>query len=110
MAKTSVGGDDERPKKFSDKIKKSPAAKDYREKGAKHVAKKLGQMAGDIGASAASKVSYNLGLTDNPPSTHPVRNRGTSNPRAHHFVSSYDSSRGEVHGECATCNIQDFNR
>jgi hypothetical protein len=56
MAKTAVGGDDDRPKKkFTDKIKNSPAAKMYKEEGAKKVAKTLGGMAADVAASAASK-------------------------------------------------------
>lgn len=110
MARTAVGGDDDRPKKkFTDKIKNSPAAKEYKEKGAKHVAKKLGSMAADVASEAASKASYHLGLTEGPSEAHPasqaIRNRGGDSPRAHHFVSSYSSSRGDVHGECATCHI-----
>lgn len=113
MAKTAVGGDDQGPSKW-EKFKKSPAAQDYKQKGAKYVAKNLGSMAADVAASAASKASYHLGLTDNPSSAHAanegMRNRGYNNPRKTHFVTSYDSARGNIHGECATCGIEEFNR
>lgn len=113
MAKTSVGGDDERPKKFSDKIKNSPAAKDYKEKGAKHVAKKLGSMAADGIDGAVSKISYSLGLTENPSPAHPankgMRDRGGVTQRKSHFTSSFSSAR-EVSGTCATCAIEQMDR
>jgi len=110
MAKTAVGsGDNERPKKFSDKIKNSPAAKQYREKGAKSVAKTLGGLAAGVARESAAKASYALGLTDNPSSAHPankgMRDRGGVTQRNSHFTSSYSSAR-EVSGTCATCAIE----
>lgn len=113
MAKTAVGGDDERPNKW-EKFKKSPAAQDYKKKGAKYVAKNIGSMAADAAASAASKASYHLGLTDNPSGAHAaspaMRNRGYSAPRKPHFTTSYGNARGNVHGYCATCGIEEFNK
>lgn len=109
MAKTAVGGDDDRPKKFSDKIKKSAAAKDYKEKGAKEVVKKLGSMAADGVASTVSKINYSLGLTENPSPAHAanrgMRDRGGVTQRKDHFTSSFSSAR-EVSGTCATCAIE----
>ena len=112
MAKTAVGGDDNRPKKkFTDKIKNSPAAKMYKEEGAKKVAKTLGGMASDVVSEAASKASYHLGLTDNPSQAHPanagIRNRGGGSERGSQFHSSVSNSRAS--NMCATCAIESFN-
>lgn len=106
MAKTAASGDENRPKKFSEKIKKSPAAKEYREKGAKHVAKKLGSMAADVAAGYANKAAYHLGLTENPSPAH-AANAAFKDDRKTHFVSSYTTSRGEIHGECVTCGLNE---
>lgn len=114
MTKTAVGsGDNERPKKFSDKIKNSPAAKQYREKGAKSVAKTLGGLAAGVARESAAKASYALGLTDNPSDAHPaskgLRDRGNVQGRKTQFVSSYHSAKQlKQNLTCATCAIEEL--
>jgi len=111
MSTTAVGsGDNERPKKFSDKIKNSPAAKQYREKGAKSVAKTLKGMAKDVAKESASKASNALGLSS--PSAYEEglnyeRDRGNVTGRKSQFVSSYHSAKQlKQNLTCATCAIE----
>jgi len=113
MSIATSSGDERPKKKLSDRIKNSSAAKDYKEKGAKHVAKKLGGMAADGIDGVVSKINYSLGLTQNPSPAHAankgMRDRGGVTQRKSHFTSSFSSAR-EVSGTCATCAIDQMQR
>ena len=91
-------------------FKQSPAAKQYREKGAKSVAKTLGGLAAGVARESASKASHALGLSA--PSAYEEglnyeRDRGNVRGRKTQFVSSYHSAKQlRQNLTCATCAIE----